>query len=74
MTKLLEEGIAAIRALPTDRQDMAGQLLLSIARQQPQYCLTPAQLEDVKLAIAEADRDEFASDDEMAATWKKFGP
>ena len=73
MTKLLEKGIAAIRALPPDRQDMAGELLLSIASQEPQYRLMPDQVEDVKLAIAEADRGELASDDEIAATWKKFG-
>lgn len=41
MTKLLEKGIEAIRALPSDRQDMAGELLLSIATRQPRYQLTP---------------------------------
>jgi hypothetical protein len=73
MTKLLEKGIEAIRALPSDRQDMAGELLLGIATSQPQYRLTPEQLEDVKLAIAEADRGEFASDTDIANVWKKFG-
>jgi hypothetical protein len=73
MTKLLEQGIAAVRALPPDRQDMAGELLLSIASQQPQYRLTPDQVQDLKLAIAEADQGEFANDDEIAEIWKKFG-
>ena len=73
MTKLFEQGIEAVRALPADRQDMAGELLLSLATHKPQYRLTPAQLEDVKRAIAEADRGEFATDEEMAQTWKKFG-
>jgi len=73
MTKLLEKGIEAIRALPQDRQDMAGQLLLSLAATEPQYRLTLEQIQDVQLALAEADRDEFATDQEMAETWKKFG-
>ena len=59
--------------LPAERQDMAGELLLSLATHEPQYRLTREQLEDVKLAIAEADRGEFASDQDIAETWKKFG-
>jgi predicted transcriptional regulator len=72
MTKLLEKGIEAVRALPADRQDMAGELLLNIAKNEPQYRLTAEQIEDLKLAMAEADRGEFATDKEMAETWKKF--
>jgi hypothetical protein len=73
MTKLLEQGIEAVRALSADRQDLAGELLLGLAGRET-YALTPEQLEDVKVALAEADRGEFASDEEMVATWKKFGP
>ena len=73
MTKLLEKGIEAVRGLPAERQDMAGELLLSLATHEPQVRLTREQLEDVKLAIAEADRGEFASDQDIAETWKKFG-
>jgi hypothetical protein len=72
MTKLLEKGIEAIRNLPADRQDMAGELLLSLAKTEPDYRLTAEQIEDVKLALAEAERGEFATDREMAETWKKF--
>lgn len=73
MTKLFQKGIEAVRGLPADRQDMAGELLLSLAKAAPEYRLTPEQLADVKLAIAEADRGDFATDSEMAETWKKFG-
>jgi hypothetical protein len=74
MTKLLEEGIEAVRALPADRQDMAGELLLGIAGiTQSEYQLTPEQIADVKIAIAQADRGEFVTDDELNAVWKKFG-
>jgi len=78
MTKLLDKGIEAVRGLPADRQDMAGELLLSLANiglaeTGAPYSLSAEQLADVKLAIAEADRGEFASDKDMAETWKKFG-
>jgi hypothetical protein len=73
MTKLLEKGIEAVRALPAHRQDMAGELLLNIAKNEPLYRLTDEQIEDLKVAIAEANRGEFATDREMAETWKKFG-
>jgi len=73
MTKLLEKGIEAVRALPPDRQDMVGELLLNIAKNVPQYRLSPEQIEDLKGAIEEADRGEFATDREMTETWKKFG-
>jgi len=73
MTTLLEKGIEAVRALPADRQDLAGELLLSIATSKPRYGLTSEQLDDVRLAMAEAERGELATEVEMAATWKKFG-
>lgn len=73
MTKLLQKGIDAVRMLPADRQDLAGEVLLSLAAAGPRYELTAEQMEDVKLAIAEADRGEFASADDMTRTWKKFG-
>lgn len=73
MTKLLEHGIKAVEALPPDRQDVAGRLLLEFARQAtPEYTLTPEQLEDVRLALEEMDRGEFATDEEIEAVWRRF--
>ena len=74
MTKLLEQGIKAVQGLAEERQDVAGEVLLSIANSTSSlYRLTPEQIEDVTLAIAETDRGEFASDEEMEALWKKCG-
>jgi len=74
MTKLLENGIDAVRDLPADQQNRAGELLLSLAEQAKRRVrLSPEQIDDVRLAIAEADRGDFASDEEMAALWKKCG-
>ena len=73
MTKLLEQGIEAVKDLPADRQDFAGELLLRLAQNKARYSLTAEQIEDLKLSIAEADRDAYASDKEVAEIWKKFG-
>jgi hypothetical protein len=73
MTKLLQQGIEAVRELPVERQDMAGELLLALAAGKPRFRLTREQIEDLKLAIAEADQGDFASDEEVTATWQKFG-
>jgi hypothetical protein len=74
MTRLLEEGIEAVRGLPADRQDMAGELLLGLAGVvQPGYQLRPEQIADLRIAIAQADRGEFATEDELRAVWAKFG-
>jgi hypothetical protein len=35
--------------------------------------LTPEQVDEVHLAVAEADREDFATEEEMAAFWKKCG-
>ena len=73
MTELFKLGVEAIEALPPDRQDLVGALLLKIAdASAPQYRLTPEQIEDLKLAIAEAGRGEFATDEEMEAFWRRF--
>ncbi len=73
MTKLLEQGIEAVRNLPADRRDLAGKLLLTLAASAPQFGLTAEQIDDLKLAIEVADRGDFATDQEVADAWKKFG-
>ncbi len=74
MTKLLLKAIEAVQCLPAERQDAAGELLMHLVEQeQSAHRLTPEQLKDLDLSIAEADRGEFASDEEVAAMWKKFG-
>jgi hypothetical protein len=74
MTRLLRRGIKAVEALSPDRQDLAGALLLDLAKASPpEYTLTPEQIEDVKAAVEEADRGGIASDDEVADVWRRFG-
>ena len=71
MAELLRQGIAAVRDLPPDRQDLAGRLLLVLATRSP-YQLTPEQIEDLKASIEEADRGLFATEDKVAEMWRTF--
>ena len=74
MTKLLESGIDAIRDLPADQQNLAGELLLSLAeRSKRRPRLTAEQADDVRLAVNEVNRGDFATEEEMVALWKKCG-
>jgi hypothetical protein len=73
MTKLFRDGVAAVEALPPDRQDFAGAMLLEIARSSPpEYVLTPEQVEEVKAALDEMERGEFATDEEIEEAWRRF--
>jgi hypothetical protein len=73
MTKLLERGIKAVEGLPPDRQDLAGTLLLELANSAPvRFTLTAEQIEDVKASVAEADRGEFATTEDVAEAWRAF--
>src|SRR5262249_2484784 len=39
----------------------------------PASCSTQEQIADLRIAIAQADRREFATDEELRAVWSKFG-
>lgn len=74
MTKLLEEAIKKVRELPEAEQDEAAEILLSVAAKSGE----PVQLDDeTRAAIREgrqqARRGEFASEEDMAAFFKRHG-
>lgn len=72
MTKLLDQAIIRLRALPEGAQDAAAELLLGFVEQPPRSLLTDAQLAEVRLALKEAQEGQFATNDEMANVWRKF--
>ena len=76
MTKLLDDVIDRVRAWPEDRQDEAAQLLLDLeAQRTSRYRLTAEQVLEVQ-RIQQKLRDgtvTFATDEQMAAFWKKCG-
>lgn len=75
MTKLLDRAIEAARELPAEMQDeIAGMLLRFIGEDDGEvYQLTPEEEAELKDGLAEADREEFASDDAVRAMWAKYG-
>jgi len=76
MTKLLEDAIAEARKLPENEQDaLAETVFAHIASSDVDYHLTEEQVEEVKRR-QQALRDgtsRFATDEEVAALWKKCG-
>ena len=73
MTTLLEHAIEKVRRLPAERQNDAAQLLIGMAEDQSQYLLTEAERADVRTALSEIERGEFATEKQMADLWKKCG-
>jgi hypothetical protein len=74
MTILLEQAVKAVRVLPDDVQDDLARMLLQLAGvEQPPYELTPEEAADIDASLAEAERGEFATDEEVRAVWVKHG-
>ncbi len=74
MTRLLEQAVEAVSALPDDAQDDLARILLQLAGiDQPAYELTLEEAADIDASLTEAERGEFASDEEVRAVWAKHG-
>ena len=74
MTRLLEQAIEAVSALPDEVQDDLARILLQLAGvDQPPYELTPEETADLDASLAEAAKGEFATDEEVRAIWAKHG-
>ncbi len=74
MTRLLEQAVEAVSALPDETQGELARILLQLAGvDQPPYELTPEEAADLDASLAEAVRGEFATDEEVRAVWAKHG-
>ena len=74
MTRLLEQAIETVSTLPDDTQDELARILLQLAGvEQTPYELTPEEEADIDASLAEAERGEFATDEEVRAMWAKHG-
>jgi predicted transcriptional regulator len=74
MTKVLEDAIEKVRRLPEDRQVYVAEILEQIAAAGSDPFIVPESHRAAVLeGLAEAERGEFVSDEEMAALWKKCG-
>ncbi len=73
MTDRLAAAIDAIRRLPADRQEHAAALLEAwLAQDGPPIEWTPEQLAEIRAGVAEADRGEFATDEDVAELFARF--
>ena len=72
MSALLQKAIARLQELPEDRQDELAEIVLDLA-DGPKFTLTPEQMAELELSIKEADEGKFATEEEVAALWKRFG-
>jgi hypothetical protein len=74
MTKSLEQAIAKIRQMPESDQDLAADFLFALAEKQsdPEK-LDPHTRAAILEGLAQAERREFVSDEEMAEFFRQRG-
>ena len=74
MTVLLERAIESVRALPAETQDSLARMLLQFAGiDQSTIELTAEEAASFDESIAQADRGEFATDEQVRSIWTKHG-
>jgi hypothetical protein len=73
MTKLLDKALAAVRRLPEASQDDIARAMLHLAAGEGEpEPVEQAHLSAVLQGIAQAQRRQFASDDEIEAALRRF--
>jgi hypothetical protein len=74
MTKLFDEAVEAVRALPPDTQDDIARILLQLAGNDAgPVPLSAAEREAIAGSRAAAARGELATDEQVRTTWEKHG-
>ncbi|MGH1587168.1 hypothetical protein ACRBEV_00975 [Methylobacterium phyllosphaerae] len=74
MTKLLDRAIARARTLSPAAQDELADVLLRLAGDdEAVYQLGPDEKTSFAHSLAQAERGEFASDEQIRAIWSKHG-
>jgi hypothetical protein len=75
MTKLFDRAVESVRKLPPEAQDEIGRLVLQLAGDEapPPVQLTPEEATSFDESFAEAERRQFATEQEIQAIWAKHG-
>ncbi len=74
MTRLLEHALETVRNLPAETQDALAIALLQMAgEEQPAVQLSAEEEASLEESLAQAERGEFATDEEVRAIWAKHG-
>ena len=74
MTKLLEQAFEAARSLPPAMQDDVARLIMAMTGEElPVVQLTAEEEASFEESLAQAERGDFATDDQIRAIWAKHG-
>ncbi|CAN2534587.1 MULTISPECIES: hypothetical protein [Hyphomicrobiales] len=74
MTKLLEQAFEAARSLPAAMQDDMARVIMAMTGDEPPVVqLTAEEEASFAESFAQAERGEFATDDQLRAIWAKHG-
>ena len=75
MTKLLDDALRAVRSLPPDEQDNIARVVLRLIGTdgEPPVALSVDERAAIAASNSAAARSEFASDEQVRATWAKHG-
>jgi predicted transcriptional regulator len=74
MTKLLEQAIETARALPPAMQDEMARVLMALAGDaRSTVQLSAEEAASLDESLAQAERGEFATEEEVSAVWAKHG-
>ncbi|MGD0850713.1 hypothetical protein [Bradyrhizobium sp.] len=72
MTKLFEQAVETVRGLAPEMQDDLARMLLQLAgKDQPVFQLSAEEASSLDQSLAQADRGEFATDEQVSAIWAK---
>lgn len=75
MPSLLEKALARVRTWPQARQDELAQMALDMDEQGvTPYVLSDDERRDLKAAWRESEAEDFATDDEVKAVYRRFTP
>jgi hypothetical protein len=74
MTKLLEQAFEAARSLPAAMQDDMARVIMAMTGDEPPVVqLTADEEASFAESFAQAERGEFATDEQLRAIWAKHG-
>jgi len=74
MTELLERAVQSLRSLPPETQDALAHILQQLVGDDPSIVtLSEDEEASFRTSFAQAERGEFATEDEIKAIWAKRG-
>ena len=73
MTIALDKAFERAKSLPPQAQDELAGIIQAFADGEPMIDLSSEEEAWLRESLDQADRGEFASDDEVRAVWAKFG-